>query len=135
MTASSYLPDTRDLIWTDLDPGQSQSLDDLVGAHEDRSWNRQAEVLCGLEIDDEVELCRLRKAQLGWVRSFQDAVDLACRAAEIVRHVGAVGHQAAVIGVFALGIDHGQARRVYECNDLLSMVPEHRPWSDEHRAR
>ena len=37
----------------------SRLLDDLIGGHKQALWNFEAERLCGLEVDDKLELGRL----------------------------------------------------------------------------
>src|SRR5437667_1696388 len=48
------------------------SFDDLVGAGEDRWWDRQAERRGGLEIDDQLEFRRLLDRQIGWLGALED---------------------------------------------------------------
>src|SRR5271166_6310246 len=52
---------------------------------------------------------RLLNRQIGGLGPLQDAVDIARRSSEIVRYTRAVGHQAAIVGIFALGV-HGARR-------------------------
>src|SRR5215467_8240548 len=67
--------------------------DDLVGAQQERFWDRQAKRLGGRQIDDEIELCRLLDRDVGWLRSAQNLVDIVSSAPEQVRPVYPVGHQ------------------------------------------
>jgi len=52
------------------------SFDDLVGAGEERPWKCQAEFLGGLEVDDQLEFCRLLHRKIGRWRALEDAVDV-----------------------------------------------------------
>jgi hypothetical protein len=52
------------------------SFNHLVNAVEDCERDRKPEFLGGLEIDDQVEFCRLFDRKIGWLRAFKDAVDL-----------------------------------------------------------
>jgi len=62
--------------------------------------------------DDEIELDRLLNRQIAGFDSLQDAVDIVGGAAEVVHHVRPIGHQAAVVGIAALGVDRRQMRPV-----------------------
>ena len=93
-------------------------LDDLVGEQEDRSWDGQAELAGGLQVDDEVELDRLLDRQVAGLGALQDAVDIVGGAGKVVRHIGSVRYQAALIGVFPLRVDGGQARRIDQRDDV-----------------
>src|SRR5437868_14102948 len=75
--------------------GGGASLDDLVGAGEERLGHGQAERLGGLQVDDQLEFGWLLDRQIGRLRAFQDLVDIASRAAEHVVKVLAVRHQTA----------------------------------------
>src|SRR5262249_26314456 len=44
---------------------KSQLLDHLLGACEQRRWNFEAERLCGLEVDHELESCGLHNRDIG----------------------------------------------------------------------
>jgi hypothetical protein len=45
-------------------------LNDFVRSHQHIRRNRQADLLGGLQIDDELELCRLLHRKIGWVGTF-----------------------------------------------------------------
>ena len=50
-------------------------MDHLIRPREHRRWDRQAEGLRGLQIDDELELRRLLDGQIGRFRALEDLVD------------------------------------------------------------
>src|SRR5215472_10022034 len=51
-------------------------LDHLIGPDEQQLWHSQAERLGGLQIDDQLERCRLLEWQLGGVFAFQNPIDV-----------------------------------------------------------
>ena len=57
-----------------------RSLDDLVGASEQRRWNLKAKGFGGLDIDHELILGWCLHRQVGGVLALEDAVDVAGRA-------------------------------------------------------
>src|SRR5712692_11073488 len=87
--------------------GQHALLDHLVRLEEDRLRDRQTERSRGLEVDDELERLRLLKGEVTGLGAFQDPVDVACGAAEQVRHVRRIGHEAASFH----GLSPGEHRR------------------------
>ena len=50
--------------------------DDFGRLRQDRVRDRDSYRLCGLQVDDEVELLRLLDGQVAWFRAFDDLVDL-----------------------------------------------------------
>ena len=46
--------------------------DDLVGAGEDRRWDRQTERVSGFAVDDQLEICRLHDGQIGRLGAVKD---------------------------------------------------------------
>ena len=65
-------------------------------------------------------------------RFSENAIDVAGRLTEIVRHTWAIGHEAAIVGIFALGVDGGKARRIDQRHDAPALVPEKRIGNDDH---
>src|SRR5262245_7068471 len=70
-------------------------LKDLIRPRQQRRWDRQAERLGGLEVDDQLELRGLLDGEVAGLRTLEDAVDVGGRAAELVGKVRAIRHQAA----------------------------------------
>jgi hypothetical protein len=58
-------------------------LDDLVGSQQNRLRDGQPDDLRGLEVDDQLELCRLLDRQISRLRALQDPVHLVSSAAII----------------------------------------------------
>src|SRR5437899_12117128 len=68
-------------------------LDHLVGPQQERLRNRQAERLCGGQIDDESELGRLLDRQVPRPRPAQNLVDKIGGTPEQIWEVWSIGHQ------------------------------------------
>src|SRR3954467_6628443 len=78
------------------DQPETVSFDQLVGQGEERARDREAERLCGLQIDRQTEARRILKRQGRWPRSLEKAVDKGCYPLEALVHVRPIGHQAPV---------------------------------------
>ena len=72
-----------------------KSLNYLIRSRQHIRRNRQADLLRGFEIDDELELRRLLHWQVGGLCTFQNLVDVNGGAPVLVSHVSCIGHQAA----------------------------------------
>src|SRR3954467_13081057 len=68
----------------------------LVGPAEEPVRNREAERLCGFQIDCEAEACRQLKGQVRRLRSFENAVNKGCHPLEALVLIRSIGHQATV---------------------------------------
>jgi hypothetical protein len=66
--------------------------------------------LAVLRLVSQLELGRLGHRKVGWLFALEDAVDIAGGLAVLGEDINAVGHQAAVGGVIAVGIDRGEIR-------------------------
>src|SRR5271166_483807 len=109
------------------------SFDDLVGAGEDRWRDRQAERLGGVEIDDQLECCRLLDRRVGRLGALADLPDVNANPAMDNREAGPIADQAAGRGVLPARINrrNGMARGQY--NELLAAVAEKRISLDNER--
>ena len=72
------------------------SLDDFVGGGEQRRRDGEAEGFGGLEVDDQFETRRLLDRQIAGSCTFQDLVDVADRAAEIIEEIRSIREKHAV---------------------------------------
>jgi hypothetical protein len=66
------------------------------------------ECLGGLEVDYQLVLGRCLHRQVGRLLALENAIDISCRAAELIDIIGAIGHQTAAGDVKA-GVVHGRA--------------------------
>ena len=67
--------------------------DHLVNAEQERLRHGEAESLDGLEIDEELELCRLHARQVSRFFALEDATYIEARLPETLRLIGTVAHQ------------------------------------------
>jgi hypothetical protein len=67
----------------------------LVGAQQDRFWDREAQRLRSFEVDDQLKLNRILDWQIGWVGAFEDAIDVPCRLVEQSGEINPIRDQAA----------------------------------------
>src|SRR5262249_4361362 len=72
-------------------------LDDLVGAREQRCRHFAPECLRGLKVDNELILGRLLHRQLARLAAFQNTIHIMCGTAVLLRDIGAIAHEAAII--------------------------------------
>jgi hypothetical protein len=80
-------------------------LDHLVGPAEHREWHADAECLGCLEIDDQLNLCRLLHGQVGGLVAFQYSASKNSGGAVGILDAAAVTHEAAVAGKLIVLID------------------------------
>src|SRR5262245_27767602 len=110
------------------------SLDQLVGPLKERRRHRQAEGLGGLQVDDQLELGRLFDGKVSGVGTSQNLVRLNGTAAEEIREIGPIGHEAACLGSLPECEYCGQPTREREIDDALMLTIEHWARQDDERA-
>src|SRR5262245_47006650 len=74
-------------------PRARSLLDDVIGAGKEGRRHSEAQCLCGLQVDDELEFSRLLEGKIGRIGTLEDSVHVTCRFAEIVSKVHTVGHE------------------------------------------
>src|SRR5215813_6018068 len=75
------------------------SLDDLVGAEQDRLWNIEPKILCSLEINDKLDLRWLLDWQVSRLGAAQEFVHIAGCSAPSIHQVGGIGDQASILDI------------------------------------
>src|SRR6266496_2417526 len=78
----------------------SLSLDYSICPRKHIRRNRQPDLFCRLQIDDQLELLWLLYREVGWFSAFQNFVHVRSGAPEQVINVHAVGHKPSVFHVF-----------------------------------
>src|SRR6266446_9522855 len=113
----------------------SASLDHLVGAQEDRRWQRHAHGPGGLEIDDELEAVDLLERQIGGLRATQDLRDQRGRATHHRNEIHAERHESAHLDVRSVDVDRGKPILDGERGNLLAIPDEQGARQYEQRLR
>src|SRR5205085_2971878 len=98
--------------------------DHLVGGEQELWRNFEADRLCGLEIDDQIEFDRPQHRQVGRLLALQDATDVDADLAERVRKARAVARESAGRCIKALGRDRGDRMAQRQRGDLLAPADE-----------
>src|SRR5215469_17260324 len=73
------------------------SFDHFIGASQDRLWDREPECLCSIEIDDEIEQCRLHHREVSGLISVEHPPDIGADLTVYPGEAWAVANQSASI--------------------------------------
>src|SRR5450755_345311 len=115
-------------------PQQTASLfDDLVGAGEQCGWHGDAEQLCGLEIDHQVEFGRLDDWKVGRFFALENSPGVDANLSIRVDETGAVAHETARSGKFTADVQRGNRMARCECGDPIAPAVEE--WSRSNKKR
>src|SRR5215831_16304267 len=111
----------------------ARSLDHLISAGEDRRRDRQAERLCGVEIDNQLEPRRLLDRQIARLGALEDLPGVNADLAIDTGDAGPIADQAAGRSKLTPLIDrrHGTTRR--QRHELLAPAEEERVGANEER--
>src|SRR5215475_6506033 len=99
----------------------AHSLNQLIGAQQQRFGNFQSKRLGGGEVDDEMELSRLLDRDVARLRPAQNFVDEFGGAPELIREVWAVGHERSGLDKFADTDDCRQSRAKRKRDDASTI--------------
>src|SRR5215471_4730310 len=100
-------------------------LNDLIRPREQRRRDRQAEGLCRLEVDHQLELRRLLHWQVSGLGTFEDLVDIRGGTAKVLGHGRPVESEATRAHVFALRVHHRQMGSRGKVRDPYPLENEH----------
>jgi hypothetical protein len=116
-------------------PQQTTELfDHLVGGREQRRRHGQPERLRGLEMNDELEICRLLYRKFGRVRAFKNSVHISGGSTEDVRRVRPMRHEPAFDGERPIDRDSRQPGLYGELSDPLDVIDVARVGQDDQTA-
>src|SRR5262249_32288608 len=107
------------------DERRAASFDHLVGGRDKIGWKRKPKSVGSTEIDDKIELRGGVDRKIAGVGSAKDTIDVASSETEMRRHIGPVGDEPSIIGIFALWINGGHASPGCNADDCRTVVPEH----------
>src|SRR5262249_23563614 len=129
------------LTWAGLPPAGSHQLclahsfNHLVGAQQERLWNREAKRFGGREIDDEIELGRLLHRQVARLGPAQNLVDIVAGAAKQVGNVWSVGNQTTRFDELPVAVHRRQSRAERQGVDANPVGVHERLATDVKRIR
>jgi hypothetical protein len=103
------------------------SLDDFVGRGQQRRRNGEAEGFGGLEVDDQLETRRLLDRQIAGLCAFQDLVDVADRAAEIIEEIRSIREKQALGNLFGVSRNCRHLMRLDRCAHARPLIVHWRP--------
>ena len=98
------------------------------------TWNRQAEGLGGLEVDDQLEARSLLDGEIGWLRPAEESIHVQRGLSVQRREIGRVTHQPTIPDKLAANVKHRDQGSVHVLQDcpLVDDVPRIR--DDQQRA-
>src|SRR6266498_3048286 len=101
-------------------------LDHLVGAGKDRWRDGEAEYLCRLEIEDQLEFARLLDWEISGLSPLENLVDVGRGVSPHVRETRPVTHQSANFDKRSICIHRRQVGSRYKVDEVGPMHTEHR---------
>src|SRR6266550_1101326 len=81
--------------------------------------DRQADLLCGFEVDDELKLLRLLDRKIGWFRTFENFVHKNRYPPVAFGAVGSIGHQTTIGNETSLYVNRRQPISCRQLRDLF----------------
>src|SRR5262249_37395617 len=78
------------------------SFNHLIGAQQNRLWNRKPERLGRLLVDRQLKLRRLQNGQVGWLGALENPPDVDATLTICIRDAGAATHQATNHNIFTI---------------------------------
>ena len=114
-------------------PTRASSLDDLLGPHEHRGRDGEAEGLGGPQIDHDLELRRLLDGQVGGFRAPEDLVHEGRGATRDLGHRGSIGNERTRIREHAVAPSNDQTVSSGKLRNTRSLRPNQALGCEEER--
>src|SRR5262249_57027039 len=100
--------------------------DDLIGSHEQRLRDGEAESLGSLQVDDQLKFVGLLYRKVAGLRTLEDLIDVAGGVPEHVATVRSIGQKAAHLCVLTQSIHCGQPVSCRKACDTCTVILKHR---------
>src|SRR5712692_10871495 len=106
--------------------GSRRSLDDLIRLPQQRRWDRDAQGLGGLHVDDHLELGRLNHWEIGGLGAFENLAGVDADLPMCLRKVASIADQTARGNQLAPIVDRGQCVAGHQSNELIAPTNKER---------
>src|ERR1700730_12777977 len=111
-----------------------RSFDDLVGALQNSLRDRQPKCLGGLEVDDQLEVCRPLHRKISRLGALEDLSDISADQVPIAGLARSIADQAARGDRLTLLIDRRNGIACRQRHELVAPAGEERVTADDKRA-
>src|SRR5215831_6674869 len=97
------------------------SSDHPIRSRQHVGWDREADLLCRFQVDDEFELCRLLHGKVRWLSSFEYLVHISRGASGQVGNAHGVGHKPTVFHIHLQVVYRGEPAFCRELYELFAL--------------
>ena len=108
-------------------------LDQLVGSGQQRFWYGEAERLCGLEVDDHLELGRLLNRKIARLLALENPASIFAHHVKVLVSVRSVAHKAAGQRELASKVHGGNRKLLRRRHDFIGTGEGQRTLRDQER--
>ncbi len=104
--------------------------DHFIRSYQDLRWNSKAELLCRLEVDDQLELSGPLYRQVGWLSALENFIHILGGSAKHVIKFHPVRHEPTSFNKSTLGVYRRKPSLGYELTELCSITVHETRWSN-----